>query len=331
MSNETATVSVKKDEYKTTDYSSLMKKLLMPTLMVVFIIFFSIQAPDSFLTWYNIKNILAQSSYVIIAGVGLSFIIISGGIDLSIGYQMSLSGVIAAIAVVNMGFSTGTGILICLLVGLLLGLFNGILCTKLNVNPLIITLSAAMMYQGVSYMISKSNTIIGFPKSFLFIGQGYIGVVPFPVILATIIVLIAIFVLKKTYFGRYIYAIGGNEEAAKLSGINTDKMKIILFGICGVCSAIAAIVLMSRSGAANSSIGPGTEFTALSGCLLGGIALNGGEGTITGMVVGAFIISILANGMQLMYLGVYPQYIAKGVVLIAAMAFDVYQKNRKGK
>ena len=330
MSNETATVSIKKEK-KPIDYTALTKKLLMPALMIVFIVFFTIQAPDSFLTWYNIKNILAQSSYIIIAGVGLSFIMISGGIDLSIGYQMSLCGIVSALAIVNMGFSTGVGILICLTIGLALGIFNGVLCTKLGVNPLIITLSAAMMYQGVSYMISKSNTIIGFPKSFLYIGQGYVGVIPFPVIMATVIVLIAIFVLRKTYFGRYIYAIGGNEDAAKLAGINTDRMKIILFGICGVCSAIAAIVLMSRSGAANSSIGPGTEFTALSGCLLGGIALNGGEGTITGMVVGSFIISILANGMQLMYLGVYPQYIAKGMVLIAAMAFDVYQKNKKSK
>jgi ribose/xylose/arabinose/galactoside ABC-type transport system permease subunit len=329
MNRETAKVSDKKGECETRDFASVTKKLLMPILMLVFVVFFTIQAPNSFLTWYNIKNILAQSSYIIIAGVGLSFIMISGGIDLSIGYQMSLCGIVSAISIVNMGFPTGVGILICLAIGLALGLFNGVLCTKLGVNPLIITLSAAMMYQGVSYMISKSNTIIGFPKSFLYIGQGYVGIIPFPVIIATVIVLVAVFVLKKTYFGRYIYAIGGNEDAAKLAGINTDKMKIILFGICGVCSAIAAIVLMSRSGAANSSIGPGTEFTALSGCLLGGIALNGGEGTIVGMVVGSFIISILANGMQLMYLGVYPQYIAKGVVLIAAMAFDVYQKNRK--
>lgn len=329
MSNETYTNAAGEIAGKPMDISAYLKRFLMPILMLVFVVFFTIQAPGSFLTWYNIKNILAQSSYIIIAGVGLSFIMISGGIDLSIGYQMSLSGIVAALLIVNSGLSTGMGILACLAIGLLLGLFNGLLCTKLKVNPLIITLSAAMIYQGVSYMISKSNTVIGFPKAFLYIGQGYVGPIPFCVILSAIIVLIAVFVLKKTYFGRYIYAIGGNEEAALLSGINTDKMKIMLYGICGVCSAIAAIVLISRSGAADSSIGPGTEFTALSGCLLGGIALDGGEGSVAGMVVGAFIISILANGMQLMYLGVYPQYIAKGVVLIAAMAFDVYQKNKE--
>jgi ribose/xylose/arabinose/galactoside ABC-type transport system permease subunit len=329
MSKEAVTKSCHQVGNEERDLSLLAKKLLMPILLVLFVVFFSIQAKGTFLTWYNIKNILTQSSYIIIAGVGLTFVMISGGIDLSIGYQMSLSGVIAALLVVNHGFSTGVGILVCILVGLLLGLLNGTLCTKLKVNPLIITLSAAMIYQGVSYMISKSNTVIGFPKSFLFIGQGYVGPIPFCVILAAVIVLIAIFILRKTYFGRYIYAIGGNEDAAKLSGVNTDNIKIILFGICGICSALAAVVLMSRSGAADSSIGPGTEFTALSGCLLGGITLTGGEGSVGGMVAGAFIISILANGMQLMYLGVYPQYIAKGLVLIIAMAFDVYQKNKK--
>ncbi|MFA9422083.1 MAG: ABC transporter permease [Sedimentibacter sp.] len=329
MSKETITKSCCQMENTEKDFSSLAKKLLMPILLIVFVIFFSIQAKGSFLTWYNIKNILTQSSYIIIAGVGLTFVIISGGIDLSIGYQMSLSGIITALLIVDHGFSMLSGILVCVLIGMTLGLFNGTLCTKLKVNPLIITLSAAMIYQGISYMISKSNTIIGFPKSFLFIGQGYIGPVPFCIILAVVIVLIAIFILKKTYFGRYVFAIGGNEDAAKLSGVNTDKIKIIIYGICGLCSAIAAIVLMSRSGAANSSIGPGTEFTALSGCLLGGITLTGGEGSIGGMVAGALIISILANGMQLMYLGVYPQYIAKGLVLIIAMAFDVYQKNKK--
>ena len=307
------------------------KKLLMPILLIVEIVFFSLRTESTFLTWYNFKNILSQTSYIIIAGVGLTFVILTAGIDLSMGYQMSMCGVIVGLCIVKFQIPVPIGILMCVFVGLIIGIFNGTLCSKLKVNPLIITLSASMIYQGVSYLLSKSNTIIGFPKEFLFIGQGYIGQVPFCVILATIIVLIAEFVLKKTYFGRYVYAIGGNEEAARLAGINTDRLKIILYGICGVCSAIAALVLVSRSGAAESSIGPGTELTALSGCLLGGISLTGGEGSVSGMVVGALIISILSNGMQLMYLGVYPQYIAKGIVLIAAVGFDVYQKRRSCK
>ncbi len=311
--------------------SNTKRKLVMPTLLIALIIFFSIARPQSFATWYNFSNMFSQTSYIIVAAVGLTFVMLAGGIDLSIGYQMSLTGMLAGIMMVQIGLPFWLSIILTLVVGVFLGMINGIICVKLGVFPMIITLSTSMIFRGISFTISNAKTTLGLDESFLFIGQGQIGPIPFSLIIAIVVVTIAIFILNRTYFGRYIYAIGGNEEAAHLAGINTTKIKIMLYGVCGLCAALASIMLTARSAASSSNIGVGTEFTCLSGCILGGVTLDGGEGTVGGMVIGSCIITVLNNGMQLMGLGTYPQYIVTGCVLIAAMGFDVYQKRQKGK
>lgn len=320
--------SVKKEQ-KERDFSVVLRRIVMPALLVILITFFSVQCGSKFFSWYNFKNMLSQTSYVVVAGIGLTFVMIIGGIDLSIGYQMSLAGVAAGLLMVKLGLPTWVSIILVLLLGVIMGLFNGVICVKLKVFPMIITLSTSMIFQGISFTISGAKNTIGFSKGFLFLGQGYIGEVPFCAVLAGVTALIASFVLNRTYFGRHIYAIGGNEEAAHLAGIDTGRTKIVIYGLCGFFSGLASLMLVARSASSTSNLGPGTEFTALSGCILGGVTLTGGEGSIGGMVVGAFIITILGNGMQLMGMGTYPQYIAKGIVLIAAMAFDVYQKTHK--
>lgn len=309
----------------------IMRKLVMPILLLVLIVIFSIAKPDSFFTWYNFRNMLSQTAYIIVASVGLTFVMLAGGIDLSIGYQMSLTGMMVGMMMVNFGLPVWLSIVLTLLLGIVLGLFNGVICVKLGVFPMIITLSTSMVFQGLSFTISNARTILGMDSSFMFIGQGYIGPIPFSVIIAAVVVIVAMFILNRTYFGRYVYAIGGNEEAARLAGINTARIKIILYGLCGLFVALASLMLTSRSASASSNIGPGTEFDCLSGCILGGITLDGGEGSVGGMVIGAFIITVLSNGMQLLGLGTYPQYIVTGCVLIAAMGFDVYQKRKKVK
>lgn len=314
----------------TVDTGALLRKAVMPILLVGLIIFFSITTNGSFLSWYNFKNMLSQTSYVIIAAVGLTFVMLSGGIDLSLGYQMSVGGVIAGIVMVNMGLPMWATILAVLAAGAVMGLINGLICVKLGVFPLIITLSTSMIYQGLSFTLSGTKTINITDSTFKYMGQGFIGdTIPVNAVIAAVVVAVAIFVLNRTYFGRYVYAIGGNEEAAHLAGINTGRIKIMLYMICGVCTALASLLLTARTAVSSSNVGVGTEFTALSGCILGGITLDGGEGSIGGMVIGAFIITILGNGMQLMGMGTYAQYIVKGMVLIGAMAFDIYQKKKK--
>lgn len=308
----------------------ILKKIVMPGILVLLIVFFSTQS-KSFFTLTNFRNILSQCSYTVILGIGITFVMVSGSIDLSVGYVMSLVGVVIGQLIINFQMNEVAAVLIGLALGMFLGFINGVLVVKLNVFPLIVTLATSTVFQGVSYIISKSVTIFGFSKGFLFIGQGMVGGVPFSVLLAVFLVIFSTFIMKKTYFGRFIYAIGANEEAAHLAGVNVERYRILLFTICGLFVAMGTVVLISRSGTSASSIGPGSEFTCLTGGIIGGISFRGGEGSPLGMVLGILLLTVLSNGMQMMKLGTYPQYIAEGIVLIIAVGLDSYQKNRRRK
>jgi len=316
---------------KTLKISEFASKYMLFILFISLCIVFSIASPY-FLSVSNLTNIFVQQSYVIVAAVGLSFIMISGGMDLSIGYQMSLVGVITSILMINLGWPVYGAVAVGLVIGASLGLFNGFMANTLRVHPLIVTLGTSTMYQGLSYTISGSKQIINLPLAFKFLGQGYVfGYIPVSVIIMLIVVLIANFVLNKTYFGRYVYALGSNQEAARLAGINVKKMKLYVFSICGFIVALAAMILFARSGSAQSSTGPGTEFTCMTAAILGGISFVGGEGKIGGVVVGVLLLGVLGNGMQLINMGTYVQYVIKGMVLLGAVGFDIYQKEKAKK
>ncbi len=306
----------------------LLKKYTMILVLIGLVVIFGLINPV-FFTWQNMLNIFIQQAYVVIAAVGLSFIMISGGMDLSIGYQMSLIGIVTAACLMWAHLP----LIICLIIGILLGIFlglcNGLASVRLNVHPLIVTLGTMTIYEGISYIISRSNTIFGLPDSFKFLGQGYIAGIPFCVLLALIIAAAASFILNRTYFGRYVYALGSNEDAAQLAGVSTDKMKLSVFMICGGFVAVSAILLIARAGSATSATGPGTEFTCMTAAVLGGVSFKGGSGKIWGVVTGVLILGVLSSGMQIIGLGTYPQYIAKGLVLLAAVGFDNYQKTIK--
>ena len=306
----------------------LLKKYTMILVLIGLVVIFGLINPV-FFTWQNMLNIFIQQAYVVIAAVGLSFIMISGGMDLSIGYQMSLIGIVTAACLMWAHLP----LIICLIIGILLeiflGLCNGLASVRLNVHPLIVTLGTMTIYEGISYIISRSNTIFGLPDSFKFLGQGYIAGIPFCVLLALIIAAAASFILNRTYFGRYVYALGSNEDAAQLAGVSTDKMKLSVFMICGGFVAVSAILLIARAGSATSATGPGTEFTCMTAAVLGGVSFKGGSGKIWGVVTGVLILGVLSSGMQIIGLGTYPQYIAKGLVLLAAVGFDNYQKTIK--
>jgi len=209
-----------------------------------------------------------------------------------------------------------------------MGLCNGVASVTLKVHSLIVTLGSMTVFQGASYIISQQSAIINLPRSFKFIGQGYlIQHIPVSVVLMIISVGVASFILNITSIGRMIYAIGGNEDAAYLSGIPVKKVKVFVYALCSFFVAVAAVVLFARSGSAASSTGPGTEFTCMTAAVLGGISFKGGEGKMWGLVTGVLILGVLANGMQLVGLNTYAQYIVKGFVLLAAVGFDTYQKS----
>ena len=304
----------------------LFRKYAIFLVLILLIVLFSILSPF-FLTWSNLTNIFVQQSYVIIAATGLAFVMISGGMDLSIGFQISLIGVTTAALVKWYGFPLPLALASGLVLGIILGLFNGFMGIRLKVHPLIVTLGTMTVFRGLSYIVSKQTVILNLPPAFKYMGQGYIfGAIPFSVILMVGTVLIAGFILNFTYLGRHIYALGGNEEAARLAGININRLKLIVFAISGFFVALAALVLFGRAGSASSSTGPGTEFSAITAAFLGGISFKGGEGKIWGLVTGVFILGVLSNGMQLVGMGTYSQYIVQGFVLLGAVGFDEFQK-----
>lgn len=297
-------------------------------VLIGLLAFFSALSPF-FLTQQNLTNIFVQNSYVIIAAVGLSFVMISGGMDLSIGYQMSVVGVVVAVCMKWLEWTVPVSLFVGIGCGVLMGLFNGLASITLKVHSLIVTLGTMTVFQGASYIISKQSAIINLPLEFKFIGQGYLAdTIPVSVILMFLCLAVAGFILNQTTLGRQIYAIGGNEEAAHLSGIPVVMTKVIVYALCGLFVSIAAIVLFARSGSAASSTGPGTEFTCMTAAVLGGISFKGGEGKMWGLFTGVLILGVLGNGMQLVGLNTYAQYIVKGLVLLAAVGFDTYQKSR---
>jgi ribose/xylose/arabinose/galactoside ABC-type transport system permease subunit len=290
------------------------------------IVLFSIISPH-FFTQQNLTNIFVQQSYVIIAAVGLSFVMISGGMDLSIGYQISVVGVTTAVLVRWIGLPFPASLCLGLAMGTALGAFNGLLSVTLKVHTLIVTLGTMTVFQGLSYIISRQSVILNLPPTFKFFGQGYIfGFLPFSVVLMIITVALAGFILNFTRFGRQVYGVGSNEETARLSGVNVNLIRMVVFSICGFFVALSSIVLFGRSGSASSSTGPGVEFTAMTSAILGGISFTGGEGKMWGLVTGVLILGVLSNGMQLVGLNTYVQYIVKGFVLLLAVGFDLLQK-----
>ena len=283
------------------------------------------------MTFGNLRTLIRQISFAGISAVGLMFVMISGGIDLSIGSQIVFSNVLLAIMMVDWKLPPAVAIPLILLVGTGLGAINGFLCIKLKIHPLIITLGTSAIFKGMGYIINQSRNIMGFPDSFRWFGQGYVWGIPVPVIVMIIVALIGSFILTKTYFGRQIFALGGNEEAARLAGVNINRMKVLLFMICGFISSITTVLLLSRVFAGQTITGQGLEFDCLTAALLGGVSFKGGEGTIFGLMVGMLIIGVLNNAMQLATFPDFSQTVVKGAVLLIAVAFDVYQKNRKAK
>jgi len=309
---------------------SILKKNVPFLILVFLVVLFSFIAPN-FMTFGNLRTLIRQVSFAGISAVGLMFVMISGGIDLSIGSQIVFSNVLLAIMMVDWKLSPAVAIPLILLVGTGLGAINGILCIKLKIHPLIITLGTSAIFKGMGYIINQSRNIMGFPDSFRWFGQGFVGGIPVPVIVMIVVALIGSFILTKTYFGRQVFALGGNEEAARLAGVNISRMKVILFMICGFISSITTVLLLSRVFAGQTITGQGLEFDCLTAALLGGVSFKGGEGTIFGLMVGMLIIGVLNNAMQLATFPDFSQTVVKGAVLLIAVAFDVYQKNRKAK
>lgn len=305
---------------------TFISKAYLLIVLLLSIIFFSIFT-DTFLSVHNLTNIFIQNVYVVIATMGIAMVMIAGGVDMSVSYEMGLVSCVCGALLQYTSIPTGIIILIGLGLGVILGMVNGLITITLKVHPMVATLATMSIYQGIVYVFCDGKTYYGFPDSFKALGQMYLfGWLPVSVLIMLGMFFIAYIVLNKTYYGRNTYALGGNEEAARMAGISTVFMRVTTFMVSSVFIAAGAIMLTSRTGSASPSIASDAVFTCISACVLGGISFTGGEGNIANIFISVMILGVFSNGMQMMGLSIYSQYITKGVLLALAIAFDNAQK-----
>ncbi|PIE32958.1 ribose ABC transporter permease [candidate division KSB3 bacterium] len=288
-------------------------------------------ASSNFLTVKNILNVVRQSSIIAIMGIGMTFVILTGGIDLSVGSVLAISSVMTCYTMVTLNLPIAIGIVVGLLVGTFFGVCIGLLITRVGLPPFIATLAAMSIARGLVLVVTGGRPIFGLPKAYGWFGGGYVAFIPTPVAIMAVLYAIGIIILRKTRLGLYAYSIGGNEEASRLSGVNTNKYKVIIYGISGLAAAISGIVLASRLRSAQPLAGLTYELDVIASCVIGGISLSGGEGTLIGTLGGALVIAVLRNGLNLLNVSAYWQQVTIGVVIAVAVAIDTMRKKRQTK
>ncbi|MBN3876903.1 MAG: ribose ABC transporter permease [Nostoc sp.] len=300
--------------------STLLEVAGILPILVIICILFAFLSPN-FLTGGNIVNILRQASINIVLATGMTFVILTGGIDLSVGSILAVSAVVALLVSLLPALSWAA-VPAALLAGLLLGLLNGALITFLDVPPFIVTLGSLTALRGVAFLIAKGTTLINRDINFAWVGNTYIGPIPWLVIIALLTVIASWFILRQTVLGVQIYAVGGNERAARLTGIKVNRVLLFVYGISGLLAGLGGIMSASRLYSASGVLGQGYELDAIAAVILGGTSFTGGIGTIGGTLLGALIIAILNNGLTLLNLSYFWQLVVKGLVIILAVMID---------
>ncbi|WP_038704869.1 ABC transporter permease subunit [Planococcus sp. PAMC 21323] len=308
-------------QIKTSNQSVLQKIAPFIGLFLIMSII-TILNPD-FLSVSNLMNVLRQVSINALIAFGMTFVILTGGIDLSVGSTLALTGAVTA-GLMASGVDPIFAMLLGLLLGAVLGAINGIIIAKGKVAPFIATLATMTIYRGLTLVYTDGRPISGLGDSLTFqmLGKGYFLGVPIPVVTMIISFAILYFILKKTTFGRRVYAVGGNEEASILSGINADRIKIYVYSLLGLLAAVASLILTSRLNSAQPTAGEMFELDAIAAVVLGGTSLTGGRGWIVGTLIGALIIGVLNNGLNLIGVTSFFQQVVKGAVILLAVLLD---------
>lgn len=274
-----------------------------------------------FLTLANFTNILRQTSLNAIMAVGMTFVIITAGIDLSVGSIFAFASAVTAgmlVGGVNVWLAVSAG----LLLGAVLGAVNGVLIARGKVPPFISTLAMMTILRGATLVYTNGQPITGLGDAFYYVGGGFVGIFPVPVILTFLVFGIGYYLLSQYKIGRYLYALGDNEEAARLSGIDTNRVKIFAYTVSGLLAALSGIIIASRLNSAQPTAGQGGELDAIAAVVLGGTSLSGGQGSVVGTLIGALIIGLLNNGLNLLNVSPFYQLIAKGAVILIAILLD---------
>ncbi|MDD2968485.1 MAG: ABC transporter permease [Lachnospiraceae bacterium] len=311
--------------------TKVLNQLKDKAIWVVFVILFIgfAAANERFVSMDNMFTIARQVSMYGIAAIGMTFVILIAGIDLSTGSIITIVNVVCAYLMVNSGFSMTAAVICALIMATLIGLLNGFMVSTIGIPAIIATFATQTIFEGAAYLLSGGTPVYGFDERFKVIGQGYVGPIPVPVIIMVCCFAVGSFILNKTFFGRYFYAVGGNEEASKLSGIRVGFIKYLIYALSGFFAGLAGIVMLSRTNSAQPTAGKGYEFDVITCVVLGGVSVAGGYGKMSNVIAGVLIIGILTNGMVLLNVSSYTQLVVKGIVLILAVGFDCIQQKRK--
>lgn len=280
-----------------------------------------------FFKFANIMHVLKTSSYFFIPGIAITYVLVAAGLDLSIGSVLALGGVASGLALLA-GIPIFLSILFGVAVGMFAGFVNGIIITKFKIPPLITTLGMMYLARGFVEVLTKGTPVYPLPAAFNVIGQKSFFGIPYVVIIAVILGIIGHIILTQTRFGRSIFAIGGNEETARLSGININKIKVIVYMLAGGASALSGIIISARVAAAQANAGVGYELRIISACIIGGTSMFGGKGSVLGSFIGAVFMAVVANGMILTKVSVFYQNIIFGIIIILAVGLDQWKRSR---
>ena len=310
---------------------TLFERFGIVLILILICLVLSILSP-SFLSIKNFVNVFRQVSMTGIIAVGMVFVIVTGGIDLSVG---SITGVVAMIStsLAHPGqFPLFVPVLAGLLAGTAAGALNGIIIAYGDVPPFITTLGMMTSLRGLALLYNNGRPIIDLSEEYTAIGGGMLfGEIPYPVVIFLIVIVVGVLFLRYSKFGRHVYAVGGNEQSAKVSGINVKRVKLIVYMIAGFVSALSGIIISSRVMTGSPSAGEGYEMDAITACVIGGASLSGGEGSVVSTVIGALIVVVLNNGLDLLKVSSYWQQIVKGIIIIAAVLIDIKTKAAKRK
>lgn len=316
-----------KSPIKSSTFSLFLKFALKQRTLLVLVILFivvSIFIP-SFFTVNNLLNVLRQVSITGIVAVGMTFVIITGGIDISVGSTVALGGIITGL-LLKAGWGIAPSIILALFAGASVGLFNGVIIAYGKVIPFVSTLGAMYLIRGLTLIVARGQAIWGLPPTFVLIGTGYFLGIPIPVIITAIIYLFGHILLKYFAFGRYTFAIGGDEEAARLCGVAVKRVKMLNYAFCGLLSSTAGVILAGRLGSSQPSVGMGYELIAIAATVIGGTSLVGGRGTIIGTLLGALILGIVRNALNLLGISDFYQTVITGCIVIIAVLMDTLKK-----
>ena len=317
-------IIMKKSKLKEYSYTFILLGVL---LVVIFIM--AIMSPY-FFSWKNCRNILNQSAIYLVLSIGMTFVICAGQIDLSVGAIIGFSGVCMGL-LLNQGVSPIWAILIELLIGVIVGIVNGIFVAYGKINSFIVTLGMMTILRGITLILTNSSSVFGFGNIITFIGSGKIGPVNMPIILSLVIATVGGVLLHRTTFGNYCLFIGTNEIALNRSGVNVKKYKIIIFTLCGLCASVAGLIITARLNSAEPLAGQGYEMDAIAASILGGTSIQGGKGNIIGTIIACLILNIMKNGLTLLAISSHYQEILTGLILLISVLISESEQRRRSE